>query len=94
MLARLIGHQKRTNEALDRILFALRTGQGPFANYRLPQECRNYPDNLRSAFDQANFLFGVFLHMSGGNSVEASFRGHRRLYERWSEIYNAKTAAF
>ena len=91
-MARLMGHQARTNDALDRILFASRTGQGPFAAYRLPQECRNYPSNLESPFDQANFLFVVLLHMSGGNPAEASFRGHRRLYERWPKIYDSKTA--
>lgn len=91
-LRKPIRHQKRANEAFDRILLASRTGQGPFKAYRLPQECRNYPNNLKDERDLANFLFVNLLHQAGGNNAESSFRGHRRLHERWPEIYDPRTA--
>jgi hypothetical protein len=91
-LSKLIGDQERANEALDRVLLASRTGQSAFVNYGVPQEVRNYPKNLQSDRDIANFLFGNLLHQSGGNDAENMFRGHRRLYERYPEIYDPITA--
>lgn len=83
---------ERINEALDRILLASRTGQGPFGQYHLPQECRNYPKNVTSDQDIANFLFVNLIHQSGGSNTESSFRGHRRLFERYPEIYDSRSA--
>lgn len=90
-MKKLERNQERANEAMDRILLASRTGQGPFKTYSLPQECRNYPQNLRDERDLANFLFVNLLHQSGGSDSENSFRGHRRLHELCPEIYDPRT---
>lgn len=85
----MVRHYKRTIEALNRIEFASRTGQGPFEDYRVPQECRNYPENIESDLDIANYLFNTMLHMSGRNGVNTAMKGHRCLYERFPELYDS-----
>lgn len=81
-------NESRLYEVLRRIWLASLTGQYPFDNYRMPQECRNLPCNLSGPKEHAMFLFRALSWMQGGNKTEPSFQGLKKMYEACPEMFS------